>query len=117
MDKESMKFRLAQIFEGMIKDTVIIFEDVEKSDAINEVAMKRVVRNGKIVRKVKVKRKGFKVLRDGNKVKFVRLTMKEKRVRRKSARMAWRVGKASRKNQTRRTMIRSKVRMKQLYGK
>lgn len=113
MDKENLKHRMSQIFESMVQDTVLIFENEE----INEVAMKRVVRRGKIVRKVKVKRKGFKVQRQGNKVKFVRLTMKEKRVRRKSARLAWRVGKASRKNQTRRTMIRSKVRMKQLYGK
>lgn len=84
---------------------------------LDEVAMKRVVRNGKIVRKVKVKRKGFKVVRKGNSVKFVRMTQKEKRARRKAARKAWRVGKAARKQKAKRTMIRSKVRMKTLYGK
>lgn len=84
---------------------------------LDEVAMKRVVRNGKIVRKVKVKRKGFKVVRRGNSVKFVRMTQKEKRARRKAARKAWRVGKAARKQKAKRTMIRSKVRMKNLYGK
>lgn len=84
---------------------------------LDEVAMKRVVRNGKIVRKVKVKRKGFKVVRRGNSVKFVRMTQKEKRARRKAARKAWRVGKAARKQKAKRTMIRSKVRMKTLYGK
>lgn len=84
---------------------------------LDEVAMKRVVRNGKIVRKVKVKRKGFKVVRKGNSVKFVRMTQKEKRARRKAARKAWRVGKAARKQKAKRTMVRSKVRMKTLYGK
>mgnify|MGYP000948163777 FL=1 len=84
---------------------------------LDEVAMKRVVRNGKIVRKVKVKRNGFKVVRRGNTVKFVRMTQKEKRARRKAARKAWRVGKAARKQKAKRTMIRSKVRMKTLYGK
>lgn len=84
---------------------------------LDEIAMKRVVRNGNIVRKVKVKRKGFKVVRHGNSVKFVRMTPKEKRARRKAARKAWRVGKAARKTKTKRTMIRSKVRMKALYGK
>lgn len=84
---------------------------------LDEVAMKRVVRNGKIVRKVKVKRKGFKVVRKGNSVKFVRMTQKEKRARRKAARKAWRVGKAARKQKARRSMIHSKVRMKTLYGK
>ena len=84
---------------------------------LDEVAMKRVVRGGKIVRKVKVKRKGFKVVRKGNIVKFVRMTQKEKRARRKAARKAWRVGKAARKQKAKRSMIRSKVRMKTLYGK
>ena len=84
---------------------------------LDEVAMKRVVRGGKIVRKVKVKRKGFKVVRKGNSVKFVRMTQKEKRARRKAARKAWRVGKAARKQKAKRTMIRSKIRMKTLYGR
>ena len=84
---------------------------------LDEVAMKRVVRNGKIVRKVKVKRKGFKVVRKGNSVKFVRMTQKEKRARRKAARKTWRDGKAARKQKAKRSMIRSKVRMKTLYGK
>lgn len=84
---------------------------------IDEVAMKRVVRKGKIVRKVKLKRKGYKVLRQGNKIKFVRMTQKEKRMRRKSARKAWRVGKSARRTKAKRTMIRSKVRMRSLYGK
>lgn len=83
---------------------------------LDEVAMKRVVRKGKIVRKVKVKRKGYKVVRQGSRVKFVRMTQKEKRMRRKAARKAWRVGKSARKTKTKRTMIRSKVRMKTLYG-
>ena len=113
MNKEAIKEKMSKIFESIVKETVLVFEN----EGINEVAMKRVVRKGEIVRKVKVKRKGFKVLRSGNDVKFVRLTMKEKRTRRKSARMSWRTGKGSRKNQARRTMIRSKVRMKQLYGK
>ena len=84
---------------------------------LDEVAMKRVVRKGKIVRKVKVKRKGYKVVRQGNRIKFVRMTQKEKRARRKAARKAWRVSKSARKTKAKRSMIRSKVRMKTLYGK
>lgn len=84
---------------------------------LDEVAMKRVVRKGKIVRKVKVKRKGFKVVRQGNRIRFVRMTPTEKRARRRAARKAWRVGKASRRTKSKRTLIRSKVRMKTLYGK
>lgn len=97
----------------------LFFEDVDAIDevAIDEVAMKRVVRKGKIVRKVKQKRKGFKVVRNGNKVKFVRMTQQEKRSRRRAARKAWKVGKAARRAKAKRTMIRSKVRIRSLYGK
>jgi len=84
---------------------------------LDEIAMKRVVRKGKVVRKVAVKRKGFKVVRQGASVKFVRMTQKEKRTRRVTARKAWRKSKSARKVKTKRTMIRSKVRMKSLYGK
>lgn len=84
---------------------------------LDEVAMKRVVRKGKIVRKVKVKRKGYKVVRRGNKIRFVRMTQQEKRARRRAARKAWRVGRAARKTKAKRSLIRSKVRMKTLYGK
>jgi len=105
--------RLSEKVAEILKESFMIFEE----DQLDEVAMKRVVRKGKIVRKVKVKRKGYKVLRQGNSVKFVRLTQKEKRVRRRAARQAWRKGKGTRKSKTRRTMIRSKVRMKQLYGR
>lgn len=107
-----MKERLSEILAEQLADTLISFED----ETISEVAMKRVVRKGKIVRKVKLKRKGFKVLRKGNHVSFVRMSQKEKRVRRKAARQAWRKGKGTRKNKSKRTMIRSKVRMRQLYG-
>lgn len=107
-----LKIRLTEIFEAVIKDSVFIFEE-----SLDEVAMKRVVRGGKIVRKVKQKRKGFKVVRVGNTVRFKRMTQMEKRNRRRSARKAWKVGKNTRKTKAKRTMIRSKVRMRQLYGK
>jgi hypothetical protein len=84
---------------------------------LDEVAMKRVVRKGKIIRKVKVKRKGYKVVRQGDRVRFVRMTPQEKRARRRAARKAWRIGKAARLTKSKRTLIRSKVRMKTLYGK
>ena len=84
---------------------------------LDEVAMKRVVRKGKISRKVAVKRKGYKVVRHGSVVRFARMTPQEKRARRKAARKAWRVGKAARGNKAKRTLIRSKVRIKALYGK
>jgi hypothetical protein len=92
---------------------ILVFD---KSEPINEVALKRVVRRGEVVRKVKVKRKGFKVVRQGNKITFARLTPEEKRKRRRAARQAWRVGRGSRRAKAKRTMIRSKVRMKTLYG-
>jgi hypothetical protein len=100
----------------MLAEKLASFSVLFESE-LSEVAMKRVVRGGKIVRKVKVKRKGFKVLRVGNTVKFVRMTQQEKRVRRKAARKAWRTSKGSRKQKAKRTKIRSKVRMRQLYGK
>lgn len=109
LDKEHILQRLNTLMVEMKASYDVEF--------LSEVAMKRVVRGGKIVRKVKVKRKGFKVVRKGNQVRFVRMTQKEKRVRRKSARKAWRVGKSARKTKAKRTMIRSKVRMKTLYGK
>lgn len=121
-NKVSIKDKLSNILESVIESTFLVFglsvnaEETNES-SIDEVTMKRVVRGGKIVKKVKVKKKGFKVLRTGNAVKFVRMTQKEKRGRRKAARMAWKVGKGSRKNKTKRTMVRSKVRMHQLYGK
>lgn len=111
-NKADIKQSLSAILESEMKKGELLFED-----SIDEITMKRVVRKGKIVRKVKVKKKGFKVQRVGNKVKFVRMTQKEKRVRRKSARKAWKIGKGSRKNKAKRTMIRSKVRMRTLYGK
>lgn len=84
-------------------------------EILNEIAMKRVVRKGKIVKKVKTKRKGFKVLRKGGSIRFVRMTPKEKRVRRKAARKAWRVGKSARVNKSKRTFKKSKVRIKSLH--
>lgn len=107
-----LKIRLSEIYSEIMADTVFLFEE-----AIDEVAMKRVVRGGKIVRKVKQKRKGFKIIRTGNTVRFKRMTQQEKRNRRRSARKAWKVGKSTRKTKAKRTMIRSKVRMRQLYGK
>ena len=99
-------------------DLEFVFEETDITDAsLSEIAMKRVVRKGKIVRKVKVKRKGYKVVRSGNNVKFVRMTQMEKRTRRKAARKAWRVGKAARKVKAQRSLRRSKVRIKSLYGK
>jgi hypothetical protein len=109
LDKESIFQRLNNLVEEVKASFDVQF--------IDEVAMKRVVRGGKIVRKVKLKRKGFKVVRKGSQVRFVRMTQKEKRVRRVSARKAWRVGKSARKTKAKRTMVRSKVRMKTLYGK
>lgn len=108
--KEEIHQRLDSLLEDLIGD-------IEPTIHLGEIAMKRVVRKGKIVRKVKNKRRGFKVVRKGNQVKFVRMTQQEKRARKKAAKKAWRVGKSSRKNKAKRTMIRSKVRMRSLYGK
>ena len=106
-DREQIFSRLDELKEEILQSYFVEF--------ISEVAMKRVVRKGKIVRKVKVKRKGFKVVRSGQSVKFVKMTQKEKRARRKAAKRSWRVAKSARKNQSRRTMRKSRVRMKTLY--
>jgi len=108
IDKEQILSKMDTLFESYLLQHTL--------DFVNEVAMVRRVRKGKIVRKVKVKRKGFKVIRAGAKVKFVRMTQKEKRTRRKSARKAWRTSKSARKNKTKRTLRRSKVRMNTLYS-
>ena len=107
LDKERIFARLDELKEEILQSYFVEF--------ISEVSMKRVVRTGKIVRKVKVKRKGFKVVRNGQSVKFVKMTVKEKRARRKAAKRSWRVAKSARKNQSKRTLKRSKVRMKTLY--
>ncbi len=108
-EKSEILAKLDSLFES--------WKALHHLEFLDEVAMKRVVRKGKIVRKVAVKRKGYKVVRHGSQVKFVRMTQKEKRVRRKSARKAWRVGKSARKVKAKRTMVRSKVRIKTLYGR
>lgn len=113
--KEALFQRLNALAEEKVGFFELVFEEVEAN--VSEIAFKRVVRKGKIVRKVAVKRKGFKVVRSGNKVKFVRMTQQEKRARRKAARRAWKVGKAARKVKAERTMRRSKVRIKSLYGR
>ena len=112
--KQGIMQKLDSLLESETKDLLLAFD---LPDEINEVAMKRVVRKGKIVRKVRNKKKGFKVLRQGNTARFVRLAQKEKRTRRKAARKAWRTGRGSRKAKAKRTMIRSKVKIRQLYGK
>jgi hypothetical protein len=108
-DKDEILKNLDSILESWKASHTLAFPD--------EAGMKRVVRRGKVVRKVKVKKKGYKVVRKGSQVKFVRMTQREKRTRRVSARKAWRKQKSARKVKTKRTMIRSKVRMKSLYGK
>lgn len=119
LDRNHILNKLDTLLESWKESHVLDFElESLDEESLDEVAMKRVVRKGKIVRKVAVKRKGFKVLRGPNgQVKFVRMTQKEKRARRKAARKAWRVGKAARKVKANRTKIRSKVRMRTLYGK
>lgn len=109
--------RLNELKDQALLEESTFFEIWDYVDELSEVAMKRVVRKGKIVRKVAVKKKGFKVVRSGNSVKFVRMTQKEKRARRKAARKAWKVGKAARKVKANRSLRRSKVRIKSLYGK
>jgi DNA-binding transcriptional regulator PaaX len=107
------KEQLFNTLDSLLEDWKVLHH----LEFLDEVAMKRVVRKGKIVRKVKVKKKGYKVVRKGNSIRFVRMTAQEKRIRRRAARKAWRVGRAARKNKAKRSLIRSKVRMKTLYGK
>lgn len=112
LDREQILSKLNQHLDQYLSECVVEFEDT----MVSEIALVRRVRKGKIVRKVAIKRKGFKVMRKGNTVKFVRMTQKEKRVRRKAARKAWRVGKSARKMKSKRTLRRSKVRIKSLYA-
>lgn len=110
--------RLLGKLDQLLADYRNSFRLFVSEEQLDEVAMKRVVRKGKIVRKVKVKRKGFKIIRGKNgQVSFKRMTQQEKRARRKAAKKAWRVGKAARKTKAKRSLIKSRVRMKTLHGR
>ncbi len=106
---------LASRLQTLVLEKVSELKTIAEETFLDEVALKRVVRGGKIVKKAAVKKKGFKVVRKGNQITFKRITQKEKRVRRKAARKAWRTGKSSRLNKGKRTLKRSKIRMKMLY--
>lgn len=108
LDKKEIFKKLDSLLESWKLSHHLVF--------LNEIAMQRVVRDGKIVNKVKVKRNGFKILRDGNTIKFVKMTQQEKRARSLAAKKAWREGKSTRINRVKRSLARSKIRMKALYG-
>lgn len=83
---------------------------------INEVTFKRVIRKGKVVKKVKnIRGPNYRIVRQGNKVRFVRKTAQEKRRRKLAMKKAWRKGKATRLNKAKRTIRKSKIRMKSFY--
>lgn len=106
--------------EKMKNDLLVAFRNrlSEAIDSIFEVAFKRVIRKGKIIRKVKNTRgANFRIVRHGNQVKFVRKTAAEKRKRRLAMKKAWRKGKAARLNKIKRTIRKSRIRMKSFYRK
>lgn len=114
MNPDTIKKRLDELLAASLTSFVVC---INESEELDEVMMKRVVRNGKIVKKVAVKRKGFKVINRGGKITFKRMTQQEKKSRRKGARKAWKVGKSARKVKSNRTLKRSKVRIKTLHGR
>ena len=89
----------------------------EKLDQLLEARFKRVVRQGKLIRK-RVVRKGFKLVRaTGGKQKVKRITPQEKRKRFLSMKRAWRKGKAARVVKAQRKMKRSMLKRKAIFGK
>ncbi len=125
LDSNKILEKMDESLDDILLGYCLEFEDSDEDSLdeihldeipLDEVAMKRVVRKGKIVTKVKLKKKGFKVVRHGGSVKFVRMTPKERKARRKAARKAWRVGKSARKTKSKRSLQKSKTRIKSLYG-
>nr|DAF18172.1 MAG TPA: hypothetical protein [Caudoviricetes sp.] len=106
-------------------DTINVLDNfrkvlIESIDEIilNEVTFKRVIRKGKVVKKVKnIRGPNYRIVRKGNQVRFVRKTAQEKRKRKLAMKKAWRKGKSSRLNKAKRTIRRSKIRMKSFYRK
>lgn len=89
---------------------------LEKVGALVEIRLIRRVRNNKIVKKAAVKRKGFKVVRDGaNSAHYQKMSAMEMLKRRKAMRRAWRRGKSARLIHTKRSMIKARRKMKILY--
>lgn len=82
---------------------------------LSEAKFIRVVRAGKLTRKIKA-RKGFKVLRRGNKVKMKRMTFQEKRKRHLVMLKVWRKGHASRAIKSHRKLVISLRKRKSIFG-
>ena len=82
---------------------------------LTEARFIRVVRAGKIVKKVKP-RKGFKVIRSGGKIKMKRMTFQEKRTRKVATTKAWRKGKSSRIVKSARKLKISLRKRKSIFG-
>ena len=84
--------------------------------ALNEIALVRRIRNGKIVKKAAIRRKGFKVVRNksGGAV-LKKMSAIEMLKRRKSATKAWRKGKSVRLRKAKRSMVKSRRKMRILY--
>jgi hypothetical protein len=105
----------AQIHQILQKKVGELIEDIRfqlESSLLSEVKMKRVIRGGKVVKKVAVKKKGFKIKRVGNKVMFVREKPSEKRKRAKAMKKAWKKGKSKRLNKTKKSMKKTRRKMK-----
>lgn len=104
-------------------DSITVLENFKTTFAesindyiLNEVTFKRVIRKGRVVKKVKnIRGPNYRIVRQGNKVRFVRKTAQEKRRRKLAMKKAWRKGKSSRLNKAKRTIRKSKIRMKSFY--
>jgi hypothetical protein len=88
---------------------------MEKLANLVEIQLIRRVRHGQIVKKAAIKKQGFKVVRNGNMAHYQKMSAMEMLHHRKSAKIAWRKGKARRLIKTRRSMIKARRKMKILY--
>jgi hypothetical protein len=78
-----------------------------------EARFRRVVRGGKVVRKFKA-RKGFRIVRRGDKIKQVRMTFMEKKMRHLKMMKVWRKGHAARVVKSKRKRVISLRKRKSL---
>lgn len=92
------------------------FIEYVDEEFLTEARFKRVVRKGKVVRKMQA-RKGFRIIRaKGGKLKMRRVTPMERRKMHIAMQRAWRKGKAARLQKSKRMRIRSLIKRKTVFG-
>jgi hypothetical protein len=76
----------------------------EAIERLLEARFRKVVRGGQVVKKFKA-RKGFRIIRRGEKIRQVRMTFMEKKQRHLKLVKAWRSGHAARVNRGKRKKV------------